>query len=292
MTIATTCSDYNKLFGDGKNLYGDLSAAGFSAVDDNEPWYAYHPTEGVYHASDEEFAAHFLAEKRRLEEAGLTAWQTHAPFPTYPEAHANLTQEETYLRMREGLKRSFTATRLLGAKYEVIHPAMRCGWGMDDDEEKTFQMNLRLFSELLPEAKKQGVTIALENMPNAWIPTATPESLIRYIDAVGDEDFVACLDTGHANITKISCGEFVRALGKRLKVLHVHDNDGKSDQHTLPFAGNIDWRDFGKALKEVGFTGAISLEAHPFYAKLPKEMGKAANVLLFAAAKKIESLIL
>ena len=53
----------------------------------------------------------------------------------------------------------------------------------------------------------------------------------------------------------------MRALGSRLKVLHVHDNDGVSDRHAIPFSGVTDWEDFAVALKEVGFNGVLSLEA-------------------------------
>ena len=71
---------------------------------------------------------------------------------------------------------------------------------------------------------------------------------------------VACLDTGHANCAGIAAGKFARILGDRLKVLHIHDNMAKSDAHALPFTGTIDWKDFGAALKEIGYSGALSLE--------------------------------
>ena len=37
-------------------------------------------------------------------------------------------------------------------------------------------------------------------------------------------------------------GKMIRALGgKRVKALHVHDNDLVRDVHTLPFTRKIDW---------------------------------------------------
>ena len=62
----------------------------------------------------------------------------------------------------------------------------------------------------------------------------------------------------------------MRLLGDRLKVLHVHDNDGKNDQHRAPFTGTIDWEDFTSALAETGFRGVMSLESM-FDEKQPKE---------------------
>ena len=43
--------------------------------------------------------------------------------------------------------------------------------------------------------------------------------------------------------------------------MHVHDNLGKNDDHMVPFSGVIDWKDYRKALDEIGFDGVFSLEA-------------------------------
>jgi sugar phosphate isomerase/epimerase len=45
-----------------------------------------------------------------------------------------------------------------------------------------------------------------------------------------------------------------------LSTLHVHDNNGRGDNHWLPGRGVIDWSDFSKALGEIGFEGTVSLE--------------------------------
>lgn len=37
---------------------------------------------------------------------------------------------------------------------------------------------------------------------------------------------VFCFDTGHANFVGIDFEKFITTLGNRLKVLHLHDNDG------------------------------------------------------------------
>ena len=50
------------------------------------------------------------------------------------------------------------------------------------------------------------------------------------------------------------------AIAEYLAALHVHDNDGKRDLHWLPYAGVIDWAAFSRALHEIGFAGALSLE--------------------------------
>ena len=53
---------------------------------------------------------------------------------------------------------------------------------------------------------------------------------------------------------------YIRTLGKRIKALHIHDNDAVSDQHLMPFAGCFRWKEFIDALKEIGYDGDLSFE--------------------------------
>ena len=59
--------------------------------------------------------------------------------------------------------------------------------------------------------------------------------------------------------------------------LHIHDNDGRSDQHLTPGLGNIDWNGFAKALKDICFNGVLNLEVKT----LPTEEDqlKSANII-------------
>ena len=40
----------------------------------------------------------------------------------------------------------------------------------------------------------------------------------------------------------------------------MHDNNGVSDFHWVPYTGVIDWGDFTKALHEIGYEGPVCLE--------------------------------
>ena len=93
------------------------------------------------------------------------------------------------------------------------------------------------------------------------------------IDAVNDEYFVACLDIGHAEMkgSNTSAPEMIRALGKRLKALHIHDNDKLHDSHQIPFSMNIDFVAVVQALKEIGYDGYLTLEASRYLGCFSKE---------------------
>ncbi len=195
----------------------------------------------------------YLAFARKLkkigEDSGIVCNQSHAPFPT------NIPGIDSYL------KRAIECTAEAGGKICVIHPMNSAG----------ASENAEMFSKLLPFAKECGVKIATENMFN-WDGEAdvarfaacmTPESFNEHLDAVNDDYFVACLDIGHAEMkgTNTNAPEMIRSLGKRLAALHIHDNDKHHDSHQIPFSMNIDFAAVVKALKDIGYSGYLTLEA-------------------------------
>ena len=193
-----------------------------------------------------------MAFARKLRQIGLdngmTCNQSHAPFPT------DVPQVQSYL------KRAIECTAEAGGKYCVIHP-------MNDG---TPEENAEMYWTLLPFAKEHGVKIATENMWNwnadktasVFAACATDESFVAHLDAVGDDDLVACLDLGHAEMRGSGSGavNMIHALGDRLKCLHIHDNDLLHDSHQLPYTMQIDFDPILAALKEIGYSGELTLE--------------------------------
>ena len=179
---------------------------------------------------------------------GIVCNQSHAPFPVYcPE-------------IRDLLKTAIEFTAEADGEIVVIHP----------DNYKSAEENAEMYLELLPFAKSCGVKIATENMWNWYAgdthasPAACsdPQSFLAHLNAVNDPDFVACLDIGHAAMEGMntSPAEMIHALGNHLQALHIHDNDCRGDHHQLPFTMNIDFDAVVKALKEVNYTGWLTLE--------------------------------
>ena len=109
-----------------------------------------------------------------------------------------------------------------------------------------------------------------------------------------------CFDIGHANLVGLDVYDFVVTLGKHLKVLHLHDNDGIQDLHQIPFTftktrentTSTDWNSFIEALKKIKFEGVLSFETAPVLNAFPEEMKL--DTLIFIEkigeylAKKIE----
>ena len=220
----------------------------------------------------------YLGFARKLRQIGLDNGiicnQGHAPFPTSPKS-------------KDWLKRAIECIAEAGGEICIIHP-MNNG---------TPEENAEMYFELLPFAKEHNVKIATENMWN-WLPDAehssfaacaTPESFNAHLDAVNDDFFVACLDIGHAEMkgSNTSAEEMVRALGSRLKALHIHDNDKLHDSHQVPFTMNIDFVPIVKALKDINYDGYFTLEASRYLLNFKKEDVTEKVKNLYNSAKKL-----
>lgn len=210
-------------------------------------------------------------------ENGIVCNQSHSPYPVHvPEIRAMAT-------------RALECTAAAGGKICVVHPLNNAG----------AKENAEYYAEFLPTAKRLGVKIAAENMYNwdsaaghtAFAACCTPESFVEHIDAVNDENLVACLDLGHAEMMSwcgVSAVDMVRALGgKRLKALHIHDNDRVSDKHQIPFSMSIDFPPIVRALKEIGYDGYFTLEAASFLRTCSKDDVKGGVRKLAEAARRL-----
>lgn len=265
----------------GDERFKKIKECGYDCID-----YSLTDTDmAVYHCDEAEFETTLLRERSLIEEAGLSVSQIHGPWRWPPQDRTKEEQEERMEKMKKALR----GAALLGCKNMVIHPMMP--YGIEEretaDAEKTWDFNLSYMRELLTYAKEQGVTICLENMPMGRFSMGSALKVLEFVKEMKDENFKICLDTGHAAIyDRGNPAEMVRGLGNELRVLHVHDNDGWSDLHQIPYFGVIDWADFGQALKEIGFDGSFSFEAAP-PAKLPTEVYEEMCRMLVRVGKEI-----
>jgi sugar phosphate isomerase/epimerase len=108
-----------------------------------------------------------------------------------------------------------------------------------------------------------GVQLLVE--PRVGELTSNTEALMRLLDAVDDDNLGVILDTAHQHAQKEMLPLSIEKLGKRIRYVHVADNDGLVNRHLPPGTGNIDWDETFLALKRQGFDGfyAIDLEQLP-----------------------------
>ena len=77
------------------------------------------------------------------------------------------------------------------------------------------------------EGKPSGFFVCIENVCDD-----EPELLAGLIDEIGDSRVSLCLDIGHAQANSSRpLHEWVETLGRRIRHVHLHNNDGELDKH-------------------------------------------------------------
>jgi sugar phosphate isomerase/epimerase len=157
------------------------------------------------------------------------------PHALHTPATANIAEPDRMRRRTEcdELKRALEVLEFIPCQYVVQHLG-----GRDDlHHGKRIDAAFSSLEELNVFARDRGAAILLENGRSEL---ASPVHLAKFLEITHLSNRV-CFDVGHAHL-----GDGVEAGFRHLEPwiasLHVHDNDGHSDQHLLPQAGGIDWR--------------------------------------------------
>lgn len=269
-----------------------IKEAGFNRVDinidvflKNTDLYA-GKTNEFFNASIEELYVYFNQYKQAMDKYGIRPSQMHAPYPVRVEGK---DKQNAYMQGTV-IPKSILIAEILKVPWVVVHPfKMQYVYGRERERIE----NVEYFKMLVPLLKQCKVGICFENLYEGCFNRmregvcANPEDAVWYIDTLndyaGEELFGFCLDTGHLQLVNRNPYDFITKLGRRLKALHIHENDAIGDLHQMPYTfGNKsiegqDWDMFYKGLKDIGFDGTLSFETFPCVNSFPREM--AATVL-------------
>ena len=113
-------------------------------------------------------------------------------------------------------------------------------------------VGLERFKRIVARAEKCNINIAIENQGN-------PEYIDYVFKNIKSDKLRFCFDSGHE---KFYCPQIdlLNLYGDRLIALHLHDNNGNEDSHSLPFTGIVDWKKISKQITTKNYAGAIALE--------------------------------
>lgn len=232
-----------------------------------------------FDADLESLLAYFGEYKKAFEAHGIRPSQMHAPYPILVPTRGDVTDymQETVI------PKSIAIAGMMEIPWVVMHPfKLQYTYGIDVERA----MNLKYFISLIPLLKKHHVGVCVENLyegVGGRITEGTcadPQDAIYYVDILNqladEELFGCCLDTGHTELTHREPADYIRQVGKRLKILHMHENDAIGDLHQMPYTfgskpeDGVDWDDFRKALDEIGFDGTLSFETFPCVNSFPR----------------------
>ncbi len=247
----------------------------------------------------------FTPHKKGAQKAGIAIHQLHMPYPIYvPGGDEELN---AYL-WNVVAPKSLEICAFFGCSYLVVHGFKLARFL--GSEEVEWEQTEKFLNFLAPMAKEMGITLCIENLydsigghlvegPCCHAGKAV-ERIRRMNDKYGAEVVGFCFDTGHANLIGLDFEKFITTLGSHLKVLHIHDNDGASDLHQLPFTftrtrenlPSTDWEGFISGLKKIRFDGALSFETAPVLNAFPEEMKADVLALIAGTGKYLRSRIL
>jgi sugar phosphate isomerase/epimerase len=205
---------------------------------------------------------HTLSKKRvaKLNEAAKSfrlKYSVHAPFADINVASPSKIMLRASMKR---LKQSMKYAHDLNAYLWVFHPGGKSGISAFYPEAD-WQQNLQSIRELHKTASGLGLNIAMENLPEKYnFLMKTPDDFARFYSETGLEDIGIVLDTGHANLEG-QIQPFLEKLPKKIAHVHVSDNHGMTDEHLGLGYGSIDWSQFVKMLKHIGFSGTVLTES-------------------------------
>ena len=158
------------------------------------------------------------------------------------------------LEMVDEIKRALEIAETIPFRYLVQH----IGVGGEEFDMRKFDAAFSALEELNLFARGRGVEILLENIPNE-LSSAQKLLTFQELTHIGMN---WAFDTGHANMGAGVEHEF-RLMKPRIRSTHVHDNNGKEDQHLCPLigeGGTIDWKQTMELLRGGQDQFALGLE--------------------------------
>lgn len=166
------------------------------------------------------------------DEYGVTL-SYHAPFRDW-----NMGSHDETVRQNsvERVKRTIDDAATAGATSVVVHGGS-VPYRYPDWVRHRAQKNARRsLGECAEYAQLVGVSLCLENQPideHKRRYTTSPADLAAMIEDIDvpPQYLGVTLDVGHAKINNHEYYEFVKKFGDRIRVCHLHDNDGGADQH-------------------------------------------------------------
>jgi len=189
------------------------------------------------------------------EEIGLRFELCHLPFSSVQ----GVLKETFPIKMHNAID----AAVALGVRHAVMHPNTTTLPFGSYDRAAQFENVVSHLSPFVEHANRVGLDVVVENMrvvPEMRLAhryCQAPDELCDVADALG---IGVCWDFGHAHISGVKQSEALAYVGKRLRVLHVNDNNAIDDEHLPPFLGSVNWRDAMHGLALADFDGLFNFE--------------------------------
>jgi sugar phosphate isomerase/epimerase len=211
---------------------------------------------------------HRLNDKRRRELLELKRsyslnYVVHAPYDGI-----NISTPQRPLR-RVALKlieTSMQNAQYLDAELIVLHSGFKSP--LDFIKPKTtWSIFLDVLKGVNRLAKDLDIYVGVENMPfgGSALIESCEEAMMLMEEVQALERIGLTLDVGHSNtVSTHEARNYLLKAGDHLFHLHIHDNNGKRDEHLAVGSGTINWASIMPLIKRLKLVGGLSIEVMNF----------------------------
>ena len=155
------------------------------------------------------------------------------------------------------LEKVMDSANVLQAPYYTFHGTARVKRATRSGENDNFPAMIKSFEELTAFCSARGVSLCLENVEWATYNRLGVFKILS--DAV--PALKGVLDIKQARISQYPYESYLSEMGERLAYVHLSDLD-ENGKLCLPGKGKFDYQTLLKRLKDVGFDGALIIEAY------------------------------
>lgn len=215
---------------------------------------------GQINKTDAQLEKLFTDGKAALDRNGVVVWSIHMAYGQ--NVDISLIDEGSRKDVVERHKKVLNYIKLLKPKYILFHPSYYL-----EPNQRDLRKNqlIKSLIELDEYVRSIGSTLVVENMLGPELMSGERERpLMRTVEECQEifnrlpATIGLAVDMNH--ITQPE--KLIRAMGDRLKTVHIADGSGRAENHYLPCSGlgANNWVEILKALDEVNYEGVFMYE--------------------------------
>ncbi len=159
--------------------------------------------------------------------------------------------------VRETARNRFELSYRAAVQLNVQHLILHHGYVPHTSPTDRWLIRCTAFWKDFLQPKGHGIRIHIENMLEL-----EPQLLADLIDSIGSTAVDANLDIGHAHCNSAKTVlDWIGVLGNRIGYVHLHDNNGKEDEHLTFGKGTIPLKEVFSALEQLAPEACWAIES-------------------------------
>jgi sugar phosphate isomerase/epimerase len=211
---------------------------------------------------EEEIMEALKKAKAAADQAGIVIWSIHMPFGKHIDI--SLADEEERQKVVALHRKVLEFASILQPRVILFHPSFYLG--LNERETRKNQM-IKSSRELLKAVQDIKATMVIENMlgPALLVDANRERPLCRTVEETVEimnrlpADIYAAVDMNHIKHPE----NLIRAMGTRLRSVHIADGHGEAENHYFPCSGKggNNWTEILAALHEAKYSGPFMFES-------------------------------